>query len=161
MRAQVPTKRNSYKRCPIRYGSRYERGRDPRVRRANEKANPAFRCRSGSWRTYRLGDDARYAVEWGGYAVRRVDKTISLIAEEVGLGHVTPDVLRHTAATWQVQSGTDLFEAGRYLRMIVRTLESTYAHHCPEHLTSARDAYQRHRQRYTVNGTTRRIGREG
>lgn len=92
----------------------------------------------------------RYAVEWGGHAVTRVDKTVSLIALEAKLGHVTPHVLRHTAATWQVQSGTDLFEAGRYLGMTVRTLEGTYAHHRPEHLTGARDAYARmNRQRLT------------
>lgn len=91
----------------------------------------------------------RYVVEWGGHAVSRVDKTVKEIAIAAGLGdEVTPHVLRHTAATWQMQAGTDMLEAGRYLGMTVRTLESTYAHHRPEHLSGARDAYQRHRQRF-------------
>lgn len=90
----------------------------------------------------------RYVVEWGGGPVIRVDKTVKEIAIAAGLGdQVTPHVLRHTAATWQMQAGTDIFEAGKFLGMTARTLEATYAHHRPEHLSGARDAYMRHRQR--------------
>jgi integrase len=92
---------------------------------------------------------ARYVVEYSGKAVSRVDKVLKGAARDVGIGYVTPHVLRHTAATWQMQAGTDLFEAGRYLGMSVHTLTKVYAHHRPEHLTGARDAYDRHRQRFT------------
>ncbi len=92
---------------------------------------------------------ARYVVEWGGHAVTRVDKTVRLVAEEAGLEYTTPHVFRHTAATWQMQAGTDLLEAARYLGMTVKTLEKNYAHHRPEHLSAARDAYSRmKRQRF-------------
>jgi integrase len=87
----------------------------------------------------------RYVVEWAGGPITRT-QTVKEIARAAGLGpDVTPHVLRHTAATWQMESGTDMFEAGKYLGMTVRTLETTYAHHQPEHLTGARDAYKRHR----------------
>lgn len=90
----------------------------------------------------------RYVVEWSGSPIIRLDKTMKEVARAAGLGEeVTPHVLRHTAATWQMQAGTDILEAGRYLGMTARTLESTYAHHRPEHLSGARDAYNRHRQR--------------
>jgi integrase len=92
---------------------------------------------------------ARYVVEYSGKAVSRVDKVLKGAARDVGIGYVTPHVLRHTAATWQMQAGTDLFEAGRYLGMSVHTLTNVHAHHRPEHLTGARDAYDRHRQRFT------------
>jgi integrase len=95
----------------------------------------------------------RYVVEWGGHPVTRLDKSLKMIAIDAGLGdQVTPHVLRHTAATWQMQAGTDVLEAGRFLGMTVRTLEGTYAHHRPEHLVGARDAYQRHRQRLAAGG---------
>jgi hypothetical protein len=42
-----------------------------------------------------------------------------------------------------MQAGTDIYEASKYLGMTVRTLEQTYGHHRPQHLTSARDAYRR------------------
>lgn len=89
----------------------------------------------------------RYVVEWSGHAITRLDRTMKEVAKAAGLGdEVTPHVLRHTAATWQMQAGTDILEASRYLGMTVRTLESTYAHHRPEHLSGARDAHLRARR---------------
>lgn len=83
----------------------------------------------------------RYVIEWGGHATKRIDPTIKEIAAAAGLGHVTPHVLRHTAATWLMHAGVDMLEAGRYLGMTTRTLENTYAHHRPDHLINARDAF--------------------
>lgn len=92
----------------------------------------------------------RYVVEWSGDPITRIDRTLKEVARAAGLGdEVTPHVLRHTAATWQMQAGVDIWEAGGYLGMTARTLESTYGHHRPDHLRGARDAYIRHRQRIT------------
>lgn len=86
----------------------------------------------------------RYVVEWGGRPVKRIDTTVREVAIAAGLGQdVTPHVLRHTAATWQMQAGVDMLEAGRYLGMTTRTLEETYAHHRPEHLSNAKEAFTR------------------
>jgi integrase len=102
---------------------------------------------------------SRYVVQWGDHSVGRADKTVSLIAADVGLGHVTPHVLRHAAATWQMQAGTDLFDASKYLGMTTRTLEETYGHH-RQHLTQARDAYRRMgRQRYANEKDERQANR--
>jgi integrase len=60
---------------------------------------------------------------------------------------VTPHILRHTAATWQMQLGTDKWQAGGFLGMSVETLERTYGHHHPNHLTAARDAFDRRPER--------------
>lgn len=43
-----------------------------------------------------------------------------------------PHILRHTAATWQMQAGTDLAEAAGYLGMTPDTLWSEYGHHHPD-----------------------------
>jgi len=96
-------------------------------------------------------------VEWGGHAVTRVDKTVRLVAEEAGLDYTTPHVFRHTAATWQMQAGTDLLEAARYLGMTVKTLEKNYAHHRPEHLSAARDAYSRMKRQRFANVSSEQV----
>jgi integrase len=101
-------------------------------------------------------DGARYLVEYAGKSVARVDKVLGDAAREAGLGKVAPHCLRHTAASWQVQSGTDLYEAGAYLGMSVATLTSVYAHHHPQHLTRAKEAYTRHRQRI-ANETSEKV----
>jgi integrase len=53
------------------------------------------------------------------------------------LGKVTPHTLRHTAATWLMQAGVDMWEAAGFLGMSVAVLEKTYGHHHPNHLQNA------------------------
>ena len=46
---------------------------------------------------------------------------------------VTPHILRHTCATWLMQSGVDLWDAEGFLGMTVKQLEETYGHHHPDY----------------------------
>ena len=79
-----------------------------------------------------------------GQPVRSVRKAFASSAKAAGLGRdVTPHVLRHTAATWLMQAGTDLWEASGFLGMTVQTLMNTYGHHHPDHLAGARRAFDR------------------
>jgi integrase len=59
------------------------------------------------------------------------------IVGAAGLSNITPHTLRHTRATWMAQAGVPLWEAAGFLGMTVKTLEATYAHHCPDHQESA------------------------
>ncbi|HUZ32645.1 MAG TPA: site-specific integrase [Xanthobacteraceae bacterium] len=89
----------------------------------------------------------RFCVEWNRAPVLDVDKAFRRNAHEAGMPDVTPHVLRHTAATWQMQLGTDKWQAAGFLGMSVETLERTYGHHHPNHLTAARDAFDRRPER--------------
>lgn len=89
----------------------------------------------------------RFAVEWNGEPVQSVDKAFANVVADAGLGDdVTPHVLRHTAATWLMQAGTDMWEAAGYLGMTVETLSARYGHHHPDHLLGAKRAFTRHRK---------------
>ncbi|TBW33588.1 site-specific integrase [Siculibacillus lacustris] len=80
----------------------------------------------------------RYPVEFNRNPVGDVDKAFRLVVEASGLGEdVTPHTLRHTAATWLMQRGVELWEAAGYLGMTVETLERVYGHHSPDHLKNA------------------------
>lgn len=92
--------------------------------------------------------DHRYVVEWGNGSTLHIGRTMKEVAIAAGLGDdVTPHVLRHTAATWLMQTGTDMMVAGKFLGMTTRTLESTYAHFRPDHLAAARAAFTAHHSR--------------
>jgi integrase len=78
-----------------------------------------------------------YAVEWCGKRVGTIEKGFQRTARDAGLDDVTPHTLRHTAATWLMQTGTDLWEAAGYLGMTVKTLDTVYGHHHPEHQKQA------------------------
>jgi hypothetical protein len=54
-------------------------------------------------------------------------------------GKVTPHTLRHTRATWLMQAGVNIWEAGGSLGMSVRVLEANYAHHHPDWQRRAAD----------------------
>lgn len=85
----------------------------------------------------------RFCVEWNGDPVRDVDKAFRRNARDCSMPDVTPHTLRHTAATWQMQAGTDLWQAARFLGMTAEQLERTYGHHHPDHLKGAVEAYGR------------------
>jgi integrase len=79
-----------------------------------------------------------YAIEWLGEPVGTgVEKAFKRTCEDAGLEHVTPHTLRHTAATWLMQRGTDIWEAAGYLGMTTETLEKTYGHHHPDYQSQA------------------------
>jgi len=83
-----------------------------------------------------------FVVEWQGHPVGSVRKAFETACEIAGLGwydedgkfqtDVTPHVLRHTAATWLMQNGTDLSLAADFLGMTEAVLRSTYYHHHPD-----------------------------
>jgi integrase len=85
-----------------------------------------------------------FIVEFRGKAVREVDKAFSAARKAAGLGpDVTPHVLRHTAATWLMQNGADLWSAAGYLGMSPELLQRVYGHHHPDYQESARAAIVR------------------
>jgi integrase len=89
----------------------------------------------------------RFAIEWNGNPVLSVDKAFANVVADAGLGRdVTPHVLRHTAATWLMQAGTDMWEAAGYLGMTIEMLSQRYGHHHPNHLAGAKRAFTRHRK---------------
>ena len=50
---------------------------------------------------------------------------------------MAPRTLRHTAATWLMQRGMDLWQAAGFLGMSVETLERNYGHHQPTYMQEA------------------------
>jgi integrase len=81
---------------------------------------------------------------------------IRTVVKDAGLGaDVTHHVLRHTAATWLMQAGTDRWEAAGFLGMSVETLMGRYGHHHPDYLSEARGAFSRHRIRHRIEATER------
>jgi integrase len=87
----------------------------------------------------------RFCVEWNGEPVHSIRKAFAKVVRDAALGDdVTPHTLRHTAATWLMQAGTDMWQAAGYLGMTVEMLSEPYGHHHPDHLADAKSAFSRH-----------------
>lgn len=66
--------------------------------------------------------------------------------EDAGLGaEFVRHTLRHTAATWQMQAGTDPYRAAGWLAMSLEVLLDTYGHHHPDFQDEAASAFGRKR----------------
>jgi len=87
------------------------------------------------WR--RLGIATHAVVEWNGKAIKSIRKSFAAAVAASGVGAefdrpVTPHILRHTAATWAMQNGADLWEAAGFLGMTPEILWQVYGHHHPD-----------------------------
>lgn len=74
-----------------------------------------------------------FVVEWNGKPVVSVKKSFRRAREAAGLGpDVTSHTLRHTAATWLMRAGADMWQAAGFLGITVDVLIDTYGHHHPD-----------------------------
>lgn len=89
----------------------------------------------------RLGVAKEHFVEYNGKPVLSVKKAFRTVVKlakiDTTVENVTPHTLRHTAATWLMHQGVDLWTAAGYLGMTVEVLERVYGHHHPDHLADA------------------------
>jgi integrase len=89
----------------------------------------------------RVGIAKEHFVEYNGQPVLSVKKAFRTVVKlakiDTSIENVTPHTLRHTAATWLMQQGVDLWVAAGYLGMTVEMLERVYGHHHPDHLKEA------------------------
>jgi integrase len=82
----------------------------------------------------RLGIANHAVVEWNGKAIVSVRKSFAAAVAAAGFNrHLTPHILRHTAATWAMQSGANVWDIAGYLGMTVELLERVYGHHHPDY----------------------------
>ena len=76
-----------------------------------------------------------YVVEFSGRApLKSIQTGWRLTTERAGLTWVTPHVLRHTCATWQIMDGVPVAKVARFLGDTERMIEQVYGHHSPDYL---------------------------
>lgn len=84
-------------------------------------------------RRWRRIDAARkriLVISYEGERILKIRRSWATARDLAGLGpDVIPHTLRHTAATWMMQAGVDMWQAAGVLGMTVKVLESTYGHH--------------------------------
>ena len=101
----------------------------------------------------RLGIAKHAVVEWNGKPVASVRKSFAAAARAAKIDrHITPHICRHTAATWAMQKGSDLWEASGFLGMSPEVLQRVYGHHHPDFQWDVAERMSgQNRDRNTVN----------
>jgi integrase len=95
-----------------------------------------------------------YVIEYGGYAITCIRKWFATAAAQARVEdpvtgemrplnapeEITPNLLRHTAATWMAKRGVPLREIADYLgHTTTRMVEKHDAHHYPDWQNRARE----------------------
>lgn len=85
--------------------------------------------------------DCPNVVCWANKPVGKIRRAFAEACTRAGLEDVTPNTLRHTAATWMAERGVDMRKISRYLgHSRTDVTERVYAKHSPAFLRDAADA---------------------
>jgi len=82
-------------------------------------------------------------VDYRGNGVSSIKTAWNTAVKDAGLDGtgVNPHTLRHTAITWTMQAGGDIYiyiyEAAGYFGVSIETMFDVYAHHHPDHQRDA------------------------
>lgn len=128
-------------------GVMYRRG--AAQRRTKKKQPPvklATRLQAHMRRWQRMDGKIRHIVHWNGSSVQSIKKAFRSARKNAKLDQkVIPHALRHTAATWLMLAGVDIWEAAGFLGMSAKMLEDNYGHHSPHFQENAADAVTKRR----------------
>lgn len=96
-------------------------------------------------RWQRMGD--RHLVEWNGAPIASQERRGFAGARELaGLdAAVTPHILRHTFATWLLQSGASVYDVAGALGASEAVVRATYGHHAKDRMRATVAAFSRRR----------------
>jgi integrase len=101
-------------------------------------------------RAWRRGTEMGFVLHIDGKRIGDIKKGFAGACQRAGLTGVTPHTLRHTAATWLMQAGTDLWQAAGFLSMSMETLVRVYGHHHPDYQRQAAENIGRRPQNVRV-----------
>jgi integrase len=84
-----------------------------------------------------------YVVEWAGKKVASVKRGLRVAAKRDGVGHVSPHMLRHSAAVHLAEAGVPMSEIAQYLgHSNTQVTEKVYARFSPDYLRNAASALE-------------------
>jgi integrase len=82
----------------------------------------------------------RHVVHYGGVPLKYgLFKAWDNARQRAGMPWLHPHVLRHTRATWLVQSGIAPWQVAGFLGMSIQVLQSVYGHHAPDYMKEVAD----------------------
>lgn len=82
-------------------------------------------------------------IEYAGEPVKKIRRGLSAAAGRAKVGHVTPHMLRHSAAVWMAEDGVPMREIAQFLgHSDVRITERVYAVFSPDYLRRAANSLE-------------------
>lgn len=105
-----------------------------RKKRAEVRITPELAAALGA---AKKGCQTDFVIEYGGKSVRSIKKAFHRAAVRAGMPEVSPNVLRHSVATWLAADGVPLEQIAALLGNSVKMVEKVYAKYTPGYLDKA------------------------
>jgi len=116
--------------------------RKTKKRQPPAKLPPRLAVHLRRWKSMDKG--IKHVVNWNGSSVQSIKKAFRSARKNASLSpDVIPHSLRHTAVTWLMQAGVDIWQVAGFVGMTVEMLEKTYGHHSPTFQKQASEAIRR------------------
>lgn len=104
---------------------------------------PMLRTSRAALLEARQGALSEHVIEWAGKPVKSVKRGLGVAARRAGLDHVSPHMLRHSAAVHMAEDGVGMEEIAQMLgHSNVNVTRSTYARFSPSYLANAAAALE-------------------
>lgn len=85
-------------------------------------------------------------IRWHGKPIAKEKRAWAEVVKGAGLGDdVTPHVMKHTATTWLLQSGMELWDISGLTGTSIKTIERVYGHQDADYQVAASQAFGRKR----------------
>lgn len=111
-----------------------------RKKRAVVKITPELAAALGE---AKKGAQTDYVIEYAGKPVQSIKKAFRRAAVRAKMPDVSPNVLRHSVATWLVADGVSFEEVARLLGNSAKMVEKVYAKFAPDYLDKAMKSLSR------------------
>lgn len=89
----------------------------------------------------------KFVIHQDGTPLGDIKKSLTTALKRARISGASTHTLKHTAITWMMQNGTDIWSAAGFSGTSVKTIEGTYGHHCPDYLEEARNSSKRGREK--------------
>lgn len=88
-----------------------------------------------------------FVISNDGARVGDIKRSLRTALKAAGIKGASAHTLKHTALTWMLQNGTDIYAVAGFTGTSAQTLLSTYGHHSPNYLEAARTSHKQARNR--------------
>lgn len=88
-----------------------------------------------------------FVLHIDGERIGDIKKSLSTALKRAGIEGASAHTLKHTALTWMMQNGTDIWSAAGFSGTSTKTIEHTYGHHASDYLEEARNNSKRGREK--------------
>lgn len=132
-----------WERCDFETGRIDLRNPDKTAPHKGRAIVPMLRTARAALLESRPGALSEYVIEWAGRPVKSVKRSLRVAAQRAGLDHISPHMLRHSAAVHMAEDGVPMEEIAQYLgHSNVNVTRSTYARFSPDYLRNAARALE-------------------